>query len=342
MTISHKYSPYIFIAIISIVGSVFHIMFFPQEPWHVYIWATVCRFAAISAVWQLIGLINRALEKKFTIEQRPVTQIVLQVMVTLVLLSPVFIFSYMVLTKPILKKISQQQVFPLMAVFFFFTIMMLTLGYYAYDLFVKYKRSSQEKSKLALETAQLEKERSLMRYHHLKNQVNPHFLFNTLTSLDGLIQVNPALASDFIRHLSKVYRYVLEHKENEVVSIETEVNFIQHYISLLQIRYKEALNIQLTVPETGMEKGIVMVTLQMLIDNAIKHNIVQTGQPLQICITGGGDYLSIRNNKQLRKQIETSNGHGLKQLQELYAFLTQKPVLIKDTGTHFEVKLPVL
>jgi LytS/YehU family sensor histidine kinase len=182
----------------------------------------------------------------------------------------------------------------------------------------------------------------MMRYHHLKNQVNPHFLFNTLTSLDGLIQVNPALASDFIRHLSKVYRYVLEHKENEVVSVDTEVNFIQHYISLLQIRYKEALDIRLTISDCGMEKGIVMVTLQMLIDNAIKHNSIQADQPLQIRISDEDDYLRICNNKQLRKQIETSNGHGLKQLKELYAFLTHKPVLTKDADNIFEVKLPLL
>jgi LytS/YehU family sensor histidine kinase len=91
-----------------------------------------------------------------------------------------------------------------------------------------------------------------------------------------------------------------------------------------------------------MEKGIVMVTLQMLIDNAIKHNSIQTDRPLQICISDEGEYLRICNNIQLRKQIETSNGHGLKQLKELYAFLTDKPVLTKDTDNIFEVKLPLL
>ena len=86
-----------------------------------------------------------------------------------------------------------------------------------------------------------------MQYHHFRNQVNPHFLFNTFSSLDGLIQTNPELASEFVRHLSKVYRYVLEHKENEVVSLETEINFIRNYISLLQIRYKNVLEINLDI-----------------------------------------------------------------------------------------------
>lgn len=342
MKISNKYSPYIFITFICIAAAIFGLMFFPKLHWSMYVLAAVCRFVCMIALWQLIGLINRKLEKRFTIEERPVTQVLLQVIVTLVVLSPVFFISYFVITRPIVKTISEDQLFALLLVMFFIVIMMMTFGYYAYNLFVKYRQSSQEKSKLVLEATQLEKERSMMRYHHLKNQVNPHFLFNTLTSLDGLIQVNPALASDFIRHLSKVYRYVLEHKENEVVSVDTEVNFIQHYISLLQIRYKEALDIRLTVSDCGMEKGIVMVTLQMLIDNAIKHNSIQTGTPLQICISDEGDYLRICNNKQLRKQIETSNGHGLKQLKELYAYLTDKPVLTKDADNIFEVRLPLL
>lgn len=341
MNIPQKYSPYIFIAIICVMTATMGYLIYPLFPWYVYILGMVARFIGMSLLWQLIGFINKRLQKRFTLEQRPATQIVLQVMVTLLLISPIFILSYH-LSRPMIKLIDQSRLFPLIIIMFVVTIMMMTFGYYAYDLFTKYRNTSEEKSKLALQAAQLEKDSSMMRYHHLKNQVNPHFLFNTLTSLDGLIQVNPALASDFVRHLSKVYRYVLEHKENEVVSLETEVNFIRHYISLLQIRYKEALDIRLNISEAGMEKGIVMVTLQMLIDNAIKHNSMQPRHPLQIYISDEGDWLSIRNNKQLRKQIESSNQQGLKGLQELYAFLTQKPVQIIDSNTSFEVNLPLL
>jgi two-component system LytT family sensor kinase len=341
MTIPQKYSPYIFIAVICVKTAIIGYCIYPYFAWYVYIVSMVARFIGMSLLWQLIGFINKKLQTRFTLEQRPATQIILQVMVTLVLLSPIFIISYW-LTMPLTEIIDKSRMFPLIIIMFIITIMMMTFGYYAYDLFLKYKTTSEEKSKLALQTAQLEKDSSMMRYHHLKNQVNPHFLFNTLTSLDGLIQVNPALASDFVRHLSKVYRYVLEHKENEVVNLETEVNFIQHYIYLLQIRYKEALDIKLNISSPGMEKGIVMVTLQMLIDNAIKHNSMQPEHPLQINISDEGEYLCIRNNKQLRKQIETSNRHGLKQLKELYAFLTQKPVQVKDTENTFEVNLPLL
>lgn len=341
MTISRTYSPYIFIAVICVMTTILGYWIYPDFSWYVYLLSLFGRFIGMSLLWQLIGFINKKLQKRFTLEQRPATQIILLVMVTLVLLSPIFIISYW-LTMPLLEAVDPSRLSPLIIIMFVITIMMMTFGYYAYDLFLKYRTTSEEKSKLALQAAQLEKDSSMMRYHHLKNQVNPHFLFNTLTSLDGLIQVNPALASDFVRHLSKVYRYVLEHKENEVVSLETEVNFIQHYIYLLQIRYKEALDINMNISSPGMEKGIVMVTLQMLIDNAIKHNSMQPERPLRISISDEGECLCIRNNKQLRKQIETSNGHGLKQLKELYAFLTPKPVQVKDTENTFEVNLPLL
>ena len=181
-----------------------------------------------------------------------------------------------------------------------------------------------------------------MQYHHLKNQVNPHFLFNTLTSLDGLIKSNPSLASDFVQHLSKVYRYVLEHKENEVVTLQTELNFIQHYLSLLKIRHKEGIDVRIRISDDGMDKGIVMVTLQMLIDNAIKHNIVQPASPLAIEIFDADGYLHIRNNKQLKRQIELSSKQGLDQLRQLYKYLTDKQVVINEHDHQFEVNLPLL
>jgi LytS/YehU family sensor histidine kinase len=213
--------------------------------------------------------------------------------------------------------------------------------YFRYT-FQQWEESVEKNAQLQVQTAQLEKERLMMQYHHLKNQVNPHFLFNTLTSLDGLIQTNAELASEFVRHLAKVYRYVLEHKENEVVSVQTELDFIEHYISLLKIRYENALQININVSEEGREKGIVMVTLQMLIDNAIKHNMIQERSPLVISIWDKNNCLHIRNNKQLKRKIELSSKQGLQQLEQLYNFLNKEAVTIKDEHDFFEVNLPLL
>jgi len=341
MTIPRKYSPYVFIVILCMVIGIFRAIILDMLPVYIHVIAFFAQFTVMSSIWQLIMFINKRLERKFSFEQSPGTQILLQVMVTIVLISPVIYFSYL-LGRPYLPAFVDRRYIALLTAILVVAIMLMTFGYYTYDLFAKNKVASEEKARLQLEAAQLEKQVSMMQYHHLKNQVNPHFLFNTLTSLDGLIQSNPSLASEFVRHLSRVYRYVLEHKENEVVSLETELDFIGHYLSLLQIRYKDALNVQLDISPAGREKGIVMVTLQMLIDNAVKHNSLQPGMPLRIRIWDEGDSLHIHNNRQLRKQMETSNKHGLKQLKELYAFLTPRPVAVIERGEYFEINLPLL
>jgi two-component system, LytTR family, sensor kinase len=341
MNIPERYPPYIFIAVLCVVIGSFRLVLIPEFPWYIHLAGFFLQLLFMSLIWQLIKFVNSILEKRFALEKRPATQISLQVFVTLILLSPILYLSY-TFFNPYLPAFLHGKVLVLLTVVFFMVIMLMTFVYYTYTLFLKQKKSSEESARLQVMAAGLEKEASMMRYHHLKNQVNPHFLFNTFTSLDGLVQTDPQLASEFIRHLSKVYRYVLEHKENEVVNLETEIDFIQHYISLLQIRYKDAVEIELALSPAAMEKGIVMITLQMLIDNAIKHNIVQAGVPLKIQVWDEGDYLHVANNKQLRKQIETSNKQGLKQLQELYSFLITKPVTIKDNDDSFEINLPLL
>jgi len=120
------------------------------------------------------------------------------------------------------------------------------------------------------------------------------------------------------------------------------LEFISHYIELLQIRYKDGLLININLSADARDKGIAMVTLQMLIDNAIKHNIVQAATPLHITISDEGQYLVVSNNKQVRRQIETSNRHGLEHLRKLYSFLTSLPVIVEDTPEYYTIKIPLL
>src|SRR5258708_26803373 len=263
MTIPAKYSPYIFIVVFSVVIAIFRTMVLTDFPWYVHVLCFIGQCLVMSAIWQFISYVNKRLQKRFPFERYPGKQIMLQVLVTLVLLSPVFIISYY-LVSPYLPKYMDSRFRTLLTVILLLALMLLTFGYYTYDLFLKHKKFMEEKIDLELRAARLEKDKSILQYHQLRNQVNPHFLFNTFTSLDGLILTEPELASEFVRHLSKVYRYVLEHKENEVVNLQTEVNFIQYYVSLLKIRYKEALVIDLNISQQAMDKGIVMVTLQML------------------------------------------------------------------------------
>jgi two-component system, LytTR family, sensor kinase len=341
MTIPWKYSPYIFIFCICIIGSFARAIVLVGFPWYVHVLTFFGQFMTMSAIWQLVGFINRRLEKKFSFETRPGTQISLQVLITLLLLSPVYVVSYL-LVKPNFPEFVDSRIIAIMSILLLMVIMVLTFGYYTFELFQKNRAASEEKGRLKLMAAKLEREKTMMQYHHLRNQVNPHFLFNTFSSLDGLIRTDPGLASEFVKHLSKVYRYVLENKENEVVTIQTELNFINDYISLLSIRYQSAIDFEITFSKSGKERGIVMVTLQMLIDNAIKHNVVHPDAPLKLWIWDEDGYFCVRNNKQLRRQIETSNQHGLKQLVQLYDYYSKAPITVSDSAEYFEVKIPLL
>jgi two-component system LytT family sensor kinase len=188
----------------------------------------------------------------------------------------------------------------------------------------------------------LEKEKSQVQFDNLKNQLNPHFLFNALTSLNSLIFENQQLASDFLQQLAKVYRYVLQNKEKNFVLLTTELEFIAHYVKLLETRFEGALKINFDISEDAKEKAVVPVTLQILIENAIKHNIVDREKRLSIDIVTVGDYLVVSNNLQVKKNVETSNKQGLDNLKSLYHFLTDKQVIVEPTDGRFYVKIPLL
>lgn len=197
-----------------------------------------------------------------------------------------------------------------------------------------------------LRNERLLKERSEAQYESLKNQLNPHFLFNALTSLNSLITEDPKLASEYVQQLSKVYRYVLQSREKEFVSLETEIKFIANYLRLLKTRFASALIIENVIDDDALERLIVPVTLQTLVENAIKHNVINPQKPLQITIRTeqlhGAWYLAVENTLQKRTLVESSNKQGLKRLTGLYEHLSKHPVIIEETEQIFVVKIPLL
>lgn len=336
-----KHAPYIIILVFSIIITIFRIFMIPEWDIPTHILLFVAQFFLLVGIWKIINLLAIFFDKRIPFSSNPARRIAAQIASSIGIVAPLII-GISILVRPYLPGFVNNKFIILIIILLLVVTALLNFVLFAYYFFNQWQTSVQEKARLQVRTAEMEKERSMLQYHHLKNQVNPHFLFNTFTSLDGLIQTDPDLASDFVRHLSKVYRYVLEHKENEVVSLQTEVDFIQHYISLLDIRYKDVLNITMHISKAAMEKGIVMVTLQMVIDNAIKHNSLQAENPLHIKIWDEDGYLHIHNNKQLRRQIETSNKQGLQQLKELYSYLAEDEIVVKETVDTFEINLPLL
>jgi two-component system LytT family sensor kinase len=189
----------------------------------------------------------------------------------------------------------------------------------------------------------LEKENVQAQFAALKSQVNPHFLFNSLSILSSLIHVDAELSEKFIDQLSRAYRYILEQKDNERVLLKTELEFIQAYRFLLNIRFENKFDVIINVPEVDQTRySIAPLTLQLLVENAVKHNRMSAKEPLQVQIQLEDDNLVVRNNLQPRPQSENSTGVGLQNIITRYTLLTERRVWVGESDGSFVVKVPLL
>ncbi|MBM7418158.1 MULTISPECIES: 2TM domain-containing protein [Chryseobacterium] len=179
-------------------------------------------------------------------------------------------------------------------------------------------------------------------FESLKNQLDPHFLFNSLNVLSSLIDENPSQAQKFTASMSKIYRYVLEQKDKELVTIEDEIEFAKTYCGLLKTRFEDSVNFIFDVKEDDLRRFVVPLSLQLLLENCIKHNLATSSKPLLIRIFTEGDTLCIENNLQIREQIKESAGIGLANIVQRYSLLTKKNVFIEKSEDYFKVKLPIL
>ena len=195
---------------------------------------------------------------------------------------------------------------------------------------------------LSGKAAALEKEKALVMYESLKQHLNPHFLFNSLTSLSSLIRFDQKHAVDFLDGLSKIYRYILKSRDREIVPLAEEVKFVETFIHLQKTRFENGLEVNIKIPEAYYNYKIAPVTLQNLIENAIKHNIIDVDAPLVIDIYTEDEYLVTRNNLQKKNFVETSNKQGLVNLKSLYNYLSAKPIVIEENEQYFFVKIPLI
>ncbi len=209
----------------------------------------------------------------------------------------------------------------------------ITLIYYLITFFKEWK-------KLLVREEQFKREALSLQFEALKSQVNPHFLFNSLNVLTSLVETDPQQAVRFIKQLSDVYRYVLENKDKELVDLETELKFVNAYIYLQKIRFDTNLQVDMSIQDTTVK--IIPLSLQMLTENAIKHNIVSSDQPLHISMFIDNNYLVVRNNLQKKLVIKETGSIGLNNIRERYAFFSTLPVIIEETDEWFTVKLPLI
>jgi len=192
----------------------------------------------------------------------------------------------------------------------------------------------------AVQQEKLKREQLALQYETLKSQVNPHFLFNNLNSLTSLISTNPEKAIDFVKKLSEVYRYVLDQKDCELVDLDTELKFVESYIYLQKIRFGANLDVQIDISQKNFK--VIPLSIQMLVENAIKHNEISDRNPLQIRIYSKEDqYLTIENKLQKKSGSEGS-GSGILNIKSRYQFFTDKDLLIGISKDCFRVSIPLL
>jgi len=180
------------------------------------------------------------------------------------------------------------------------------------------------------------------KYESLKSQLDPHFLFNSLNVLTSLIGENPALAEKFTTKLSKVYRYVLEQKNKDLITFDEELQFARTYMELLKMRFEDAVQFEIPESSSDPEFKIVPLSLQILLENAVKHNVISSENPLTIRIYESDGSLVVENRINKKNTLGKSTKVGLQNIKDRYALITRRPVLIDTENDLFKVSLPLL
>ena len=211
-----------------------------------------------------------------------------------------------------------------------------------YSLKRRNRQLEEERNTLLIKATQQEKAQLLAQFETLKNQISPHFLFNSMNALASLIASNPPQAIAFTGHFSKVYRTMLEIGGETLISLREELEFVNSFVFLQQMRFAENLSVQITIPNERLNDCLPPFALQLLVENAIKHNIISDDKPLTISIYTEADSLIVSNNLQRRGTAEPSTGIGLKNLMARYAYLTSQAPVFDEAGADYIARVPLI
>lgn len=272
--------------------------------------------------------------EKYNQKYRLVIGVFGSVSITLLTLFIVRIFH-----KVILEGISYSEFISSQNLEFYFKSTIITLvissffhAFYFYKI-VQDKKVKEQKIIAGTASAQFES---------LKNQIDPHFLFNSLNVLTSLIEESPENAQKFTTSLSKIYRYVLEQKDKELVSVEEELSFAKTYMNLLKMRFENSVFYEVPEKSNNAEGKVVPLALQLLLENTVKHNIVSENKPLNIRIYEEDGNLVVENNYQKKEVMQGRKGLGLQNIVDRYSLITSRKVLIEQNTRLFRVKIPIL
>lgn len=288
------------------------------------------------------GFVNKFLSKKYSWTEETTKRTILGIVVTVIVNVIVCYLCGYINFVVIQKTATAEEFFSDKYAFtnwFTINIALLASAFlHAKSFMEEWKRASRKEvveQKLIAKSANAQ-------FESLKNQLDPHFLFNSLNVLSSLIDENPNQAQRFTASMSKIYRYVLEQKDKELVTVEEEIEFAKIYCDLLKTRFENSVNFEFKVKDTDLKSFVVPLSLQLLLENCIKHNFATSSKPLNITIYSENGYLFIENNLQEREQVKDSAGIGLSNIVQRYSLLTKTNVFIEKSNEFFRVKIPIL
>ncbi len=302
-----------------------------------FILNNICSIVITFLVWEGNLFLDKLLNKKLPWQKSVLKRILIQLSTSIPYTIATIYFSLFIFNSYICKYPEEQHLnflVPSISIGVITSIIILLVEIGA-QFFINWKKSLIEIEKHKAETSQVQ-------LQNLKNQINPHFLFNNLSVLSSLVYSDQDKAVDFINQLSKVYRYVLENRESELATLESEMTFIDSYIFLLQIRFQKNIQFDISIEKELLTLLLPPMSLQILVENAIKHNEISSEQPLNIKLFTEKNYLVVQNNFQLRKNHEPSSKTGLQNIKDRYEFFTKEEVEILQSEKFFTVKIPLL
>jgi two-component system LytT family sensor kinase len=297
---------------------------------------TVWAFAICITQWGGIIFVNSLIDRKIKWIEQPILRSITGIM-ALVGYS-VFIFSVVQFVMLyILYGTVPSEAWDMVSKSIIYTLLIssfLSLIFTAIGFFKAWKIALVNSEKLKTEMM-------AYKYESLRNQINPHFLFNSFNVLSDLVYADQAMAVKFINQLSDLFRYVLDSRDKELVPLAEELAFMNSYIYLLKTRFEDKLNLKIEL-KAEADELIVPMTLQLLVENAVKHNEVSEAFPLQISIIRKENYLEVENSLKIKKVGEDSKNTGLKNIIQQFGYFTDRQIEVSDTGGKFLVKIPIL
>lgn len=308
----------------------------PIENFQSFLFYLLWSFLVVITQWTGSVLINHLLDRKIKWIDQPVLRSILGIIILVV-----YSVAAFMLVKYLMFFIKYRTIpsdtwsfaawSSLLTVLISFNI---SLIFTAIGFFKAWKRA-------VVNAENLKVEMMAYRYESLRNQINPHFLFNSFNVLSDLVYTDQAMAVKFINQLSDLFRYVLDSRDKELVPLAEELNFMQSYIYLLKTRFEDKLDLKIDL-EAAPDEHLVPMTLQLLVENAVKHNEVSEAFPLEISIRKVRDYLEVENSLRVKMVGEDSKNTGLKNVIQQFSYFTDRPIEIIDSGEKFLVRIPIL